>query len=136
MFETKASLDSGGNGITGCSILTGGKMAFINYNPVYLLILYVDGSKEHTISLPKGHALGVACVDQNTVAVTSHSAMFIQLVDLNTGKTVKCINTNTICCGITSTNRMLVFCAIGEGLRKVDLKGENIVEIVAFAADF
>jgi hypothetical protein len=30
---------------------------------------------------------------------------------------------------------MLVFCAVGKGLRKVDLKDENIVEIVAFAAD-
>jgi DNA-binding beta-propeller fold protein YncE len=30
---------------------------------------------------------------------------------------------------------MLVFCAFGKGLRKVDLKDENIVEIVAFAAD-
>jgi hypothetical protein len=30
---------------------------------------------------------------------------------------------------------MLVFSAIGKGLRKVDLKDENIVEIVAFAAD-
>jgi hypothetical protein len=46
------------------------------------------------------------------------------------------INTNTTCSGITSTNGMLVFCAIGKGLRKVDLKDENIVEIVAFAADF
>ena len=30
---------------------------------------------------------------------------------------------------------MLVFCAIGKGLGKVNLKDENIVEIVAFAAD-
>ena len=30
---------------------------------------------------------------------------------------------------------MLVFCAIGKGLTKVDLKDENIVEIVAFATD-
>jgi hypothetical protein len=49
---------------------------------------------------------------------------------------VKTINTNTTCSGITSTNGMLVFCAIGKGLRKVDLKDENIVEIVAFDAKF
>ena len=135
-LKLKHQLTTGGNDITGCSILTGGKMAFINFHPVYLLILNVDGSKERKISLRSVNALGFACVDQNTAAVTSPSEKFIQLVDLNTGKTVKCINTNTTCSGITSANGMLVFSAIGKGLRKVDLKDENIVEIVAFAADF
>jgi hypothetical protein len=45
-------LTTGGNDITGCSILTGGKMVFINFHPVYLLILNVDGSKERNLSLP------------------------------------------------------------------------------------
>ena len=134
-LKLKLQLTTGGNDITSCSILTGGKMAFINFNPVYLLILNVDGSKERKISLRSVNALGFACVDQNTAAVTSPSEKFIQLVDLKTGKTVKCINTNTTCSGITSANGMLVFSAIGKGLRKVDLKDENIVEIVAFAAD-
>jgi DNA-binding beta-propeller fold protein YncE len=134
-LKLKLQLTTGGNDITSCSILTGGKMAFINFNPVYLLILNVDGSKERKISLRSVNALGFACVDQNTAAVTSPSEKFIQLVDLKTGKTVKCINTNTTCSGITSANGMLVFSAIGKGLRKVDLKDENIVEIVACAAD-
>jgi sugar lactone lactonase YvrE len=58
----------------------------------------------------------------------------IVFINLNTGKTVKFINTITTCSGITSTNGMLVFIAIGKGLRKVDFKDENIVEIVAFDA--
>ena len=134
-LKLKHQLTTGGNDITGCSILTGGKMAFINFHPVYLLILNVDGSKERNLSLPIWNALDVACIDQNTAAIASPTGKFIQLVDLNTGKTVKCINTNTTCSSITSTNGMLVFCAFGKGLRKVDLKDENIVEIVAFAAD-
>jgi sugar lactone lactonase YvrE len=129
-------LTTGGTDITGCSILTGGKMAFINYCPSFLLILNVDGSQECKVSLQIMNALDVACIDQNTAAVTSPFGKFIHLVDLNTGQTVNSINTNTACGGITSTNGMLVFCAIGKGLRKVDLKDENIVEIVAFAADF
>jgi hypothetical protein len=31
---------------------------------------------------------------------------------------------------------MLVFCSIGQGLKKVDLKDESIVEIVNFSADY
>jgi hypothetical protein len=50
-LKLKHQLTTGGNDITGCSILTGGKMAFINFHPVYLLILNVDGSKERKISL-------------------------------------------------------------------------------------
>ena len=111
-------------------------MAFINYHPAFLLILNVDGSQERKVSLLTRNALDIACIDQNTAAVTSPSDKFIQLVDLNTGKTVKYINTNTTCCGITSTNGMLVFSVLGKGLRKVDLKDENIVEIVAFDANF
>jgi hypothetical protein len=50
------------------------------------------------------HAMDVACIDQNTAAVTSPVDEFIQLVDVNTGETVKCIKTDAICSGITSTN--------------------------------
>ena len=82
-----------------------------------------------------GGALGVACIDQNTVAVTSVSDKFIQLVYLNIGRPVKFISTNTACSGITLTNGMLVFCSIGKGLRKVYLKDESIVEIVDFDAN-
>jgi hypothetical protein len=42
-LKLKHQLTTGGNDITGCSILTGGKMVFINFHPVYLLILNVDG---------------------------------------------------------------------------------------------
>ena len=45
--------------------------------------------------------MDVACIDQNTAAVASPVDKCIQLVDVNTGKTVKFINTNTICSGIT-----------------------------------
>jgi len=135
-LRLKHHLTTGGNQITGCSILTGGKMAFINYYPVYLLILNADGSTERKISLIIKYGMDVACIDQNTAAVTSPVNNFIELVDLRTGKTVKCINTNTISSGITSTNGMLVFSAIGKGLRKVDLKDESIVEIVDSSADF
>jgi DNA-binding beta-propeller fold protein YncE len=128
------NLTTGGNQITGCSILTGGKMAFINYDPAYLLILNANGSKNCKIPLPITFGMDVTCIDQNTAVVTSPVDKFIQLVDINTGKTVKRINTNTTCSGITSINGMLVFCSIGEGLRKVDLKDERIVEIVNFRA--
>jgi hypothetical protein len=135
-LKLKHQFTTGCNDITGCFILTGGKMAFINYDPAFLQILNVDGSKERNLSLPIWDALDVACIDQNTAAVTSPSDKLITLVDLNNGKTVKSINTNTTCCGITSTNGMLVFSVFGKGLIKVDLKDGNIVEIVAFAADF
>jgi hypothetical protein len=65
-LKLKHQLTTGGNDITGCSILTGGKMVFINFHPVYLLILNVDGSNERNLSLPIWNALDVACIDQNT----------------------------------------------------------------------
>jgi hypothetical protein len=135
-LKLKNQLTTGCNDIAGCSFLTGGKRVFINFCPAFLLILNVDGSQERKVSLLTRNALDVACIDQNTAAVTSPSDQLIQLVDLNTGKTVKSINTNTTCCGITSTNGMLVFSVLGKGLSKVDLKDENIVEIVAFDANF
>ena len=135
-LKLKQNLTSGNNQITGCSILTGGKMIFIYYYPVYLLILNADGSTDRKIPVQISHGMDVACIDQNTAAVTSLVDNFIQVVDINTGKTVKRINTNTACSGITSINGTLVFSAIGKGLRKVDLKDERIVEIVDFAAGY
>jgi hypothetical protein len=135
-LKLKHQLTTGGNDITGCTILNGGKTTFINYNPAVLIILNVDGSLELSIPLPIRNIFCVACIDQNTAALTSYSEKLIYLVDLSSGEALKSINTNTTCSGITSTNGMLVFCAIGKGLRKVDLKDENIVEIVAFAADY
>jgi hypothetical protein len=84
-------LTSGGNQITGCSILTGGKMIFIYYYPVYLLILNADGSTDRKIPLHISYGMDVACIDQNTAAVTSPVDKYITLVDLNTEETVKCI---------------------------------------------
>jgi hypothetical protein len=135
-LKLRHQLTTGGNDITSCSILTGGQMAFIDFNPAFLLVLNVDGSQDRKVSLLIRNALDVACIDQTTAAIGSFFDKFIYLVDLNTGQTVKSINTNTTCCGITSTNGMLVFSVFGKGLIKVDLKDENIVEIVAFAADF
>jgi hypothetical protein len=137
-LKLKHQLTTGGNNITGCSILTGGKMVFINYSPVYLLILNADGSTDRNIPLQITYGMDVACIDQKTAAVTSPVDKFIQLVDVNTGITVKriLVNTNIGLSGITSTNGMLVFSAIGQGLRKVNLKDERIVEIVDFDADF
>jgi hypothetical protein len=51
--------------------------------------LSIDGSKERKVVLLTRNVLDVACIDQNTLAVTSDSHTFITLVDLNTGKTVK-----------------------------------------------
>jgi ferritin len=45
-LQLKHQLTTGGIDITSCSILTGGKMAFIDYNPAFLLMLNVDGSQE------------------------------------------------------------------------------------------
>jgi hypothetical protein len=87
-------------------------MAFIYYDQAFLQILKVDESHNHIFYLPISSALDVAFIDQNTAAVTSSTEKFITLVDLNTGETVKLINTNTTCSGITSINGMLVFCAI------------------------
>jgi hypothetical protein len=135
-LKLKNQLTTGCNDIAGCSFLTGGKRVFINFCPAFLLILNVDESQERKVSILTRNALDVACIDQNTAAVTSPYDKYITLVDLNTGETVKSINTNTKCSGITSTNGMLVFSAIGKGLRKVDLKDEHIVDIVDFDANF
>ena len=43
-LKLKHNVTTVGNQITGCSILTGVKMIFIKYDPVYLLILNADGS--------------------------------------------------------------------------------------------
>jgi hypothetical protein len=64
-------------------------MVFINFHPAFLLILNVDGSQERKVSPLTWHAVDVACIDQNTAAVTSYSKKLIHLVDLNTGKIVK-----------------------------------------------
>jgi hypothetical protein len=45
-LKLKHQLATGGNDIAGCSILTGGKMAFINFYPAFLLVL-----NQHTTSL-------------------------------------------------------------------------------------
>ena len=68
-LKPKHNLTTVGNQITGCSILTGGKMVFINYDPFYLLILNADGSTDRKIPLQLSYEMNVACIDQNTAAV-------------------------------------------------------------------
>ena len=44
-LKLRHQLTTGGNDITSCSILTGGQIAFIDYNPAFLLVLNVDDHK-------------------------------------------------------------------------------------------
>lgn len=114
--------------VTGCAILPDGRMAFTEYEGMRLLILKEDGNLDFEIPLKGSNTFDVTVVDVATVAVSSGSpvrsyAPCIQIIDIESRKHTKTIDTTAWSYGIMCADENFVFCGYKPtGIHKIDLK--------------
>ncbi|CAG2200919.1 unnamed protein product [Mytilus edulis] len=76
-------------------------------------------------------AFDVACIDNNTVAVTSGvSSQGINIIDINSKTIIQNIIAKSLCHGITHTNGFLFCCVEKHGIYRINLKDTNVKCIV------
>ncbi|XP_071144830.1 E3 ubiquitin-protein ligase TRIM56-like [Mytilus edulis] len=119
--------------IKGCNILSNNRMVFTDYSYRKVIVFTdTDGKQLFTSSLFQSHAFDVACIDNNTVAVTSGvSSQGINIIDINSKTIIQNILiAKSLCYGITHTNGFLFCCVEKHGIYRINLKDTNVKCIV------
>ena len=131
MLKLKQRIKTGHSNVTGCCILSNGKMVFINSHPGKVIILHKDGSMDYTIDIRSGYSCDVTCIDSNSIAVSVlEGDNQVLIIDLKKRSITKQINTNSTVYGITYNDGSLICCDQIKGLIRIDLKDNSITPVV------
>jgi hypothetical protein len=131
ILKVKQRIKSGLRNVTGCCILSNGKMVFMNYSAGEVNILHRDGSRDFTINIRSGNPCDVTCIDSNTIAVSVVDRdNQIRIIDLNKRSTTKQINTKSTVYGLTHNDGSLICCVFDKGLIRINLKDNSITPVV------
>ncbi|XP_063416239.1 uncharacterized protein LOC134697882 [Mytilus trossulus] len=108
-FEKKIS--SCEAGVTGCTLLPHGKIAFANEMESSIDVVKADGLLDFKIDLKPFAPFDITYISKtNTIAVTSTGSNDIKIVDVKSKKVLKTYNLDSSCTGITYTEERLMLC--------------------------
>jgi predicted nucleic acid-binding Zn-ribbon protein len=117
------------NTITGSIVCPNGKMIFVDFSiNSRLIILNANGTLRKKIRCSLGCPFDVACLDDTTVAVSTYSG--IEIININSTKTERCITTSKPCGGITHHNGVLIWCEQQRGIQMMKLSDDIIITLV------
>ncbi|XP_063406361.1 uncharacterized protein LOC134690325 [Mytilus trossulus] len=110
---------------SGCTIMPTGKHVFVEYWSNRLVIQNKNGLFVCEIPVSRCPA-NVTCINENSVAVTHCQTPFhIEIVNIDSRKIVKRINTSNECYGITHQNGRLIYYETGKGIQTTDMTNES-----------
>jgi len=116
-----------GIGITGCTVCPNGKMIFVDQYNSRLVILNEDGTLDKVKSCSLGSLFDVTCLDDTTVAVSSKC---VEIINIESTKTERCIRTSKPCRGITHHNGVLLWCEYQRGIHMMKLSDDRVTTLV------
>jgi DNA-binding beta-propeller fold protein YncE len=120
----------GNNAITGCIVRPNGKMIFVNYDYISqrLIILNEDGTLDNEITCLPMNSFDVTCLDDTTVAVSTPNGIVI--INIDSTKTERRIETSKPCYGITYHNGVLLWCEHQRGIQMMKLSDGRVTTLV------
>jgi outer membrane protein assembly factor BamB len=116
------------NTSTGCVICPNGKMVLADRNSKKLVILNNDGTLDKQITCSPYDPHDVTLIDDSTVAVSTSND--IRIINIDTKRTERVINTTGMCYGIEYHNGTLLLCEESKGLNKMELSDGRITTLV------
>jgi hypothetical protein len=120
----------GNNTITGCIVSPNGKMIFVNYDHTNqrLIILNEDGTLDKVITCSRGNPFDVTCLNDTTVAVSTYNG--IEIININSTKTERRIQTSKPCFGVTYHNGVLLWYEHQRGIQMMKLSDGRVTTLV------
>jgi hypothetical protein len=103
-------------------------MIFLDYYNNRLVILNEDGTLDKEIPCSLSNPFDVTCLDDTTVAVSTYSG--IEIININSAKTERRIETSKQCCGITHHNGVLLLCELERGIQMKRLSDDRATTLV------
>jgi DNA-binding beta-propeller fold protein YncE len=114
--------------ITGCIVSSNGKMILVDfYYNRRLVILIDDGTLDKEVPCSMGYPFDVTYLDDRTVAVSTDKG--IEMINIDTRKTERRINTSQRCSGITYHNGVLLWCEKHRGIQMMKLYDDRITTL-------
>jgi hypothetical protein len=93
-----------------------------------LVILNDDGTLDKVINCSLSYPFDVTYLDDRTVAVSVHNG--IEIINIDTKKTKRRINTSQCCYAITYHNGVLLWCEYQRGIHTMKLSDDRITILV------
>ena len=115
-------------GIAGCIVCPNGKMIFVDYYNSKLVILNEDSTLDKVITCLPSNSFDVTCLDDTTVVVSTNNG--IEIININSTKTGRCIKTSKPCRGITHHNGVLLWCEPKRGIQMMKLSNDRVTTLV------
>jgi DNA-binding beta-propeller fold protein YncE len=110
--------------IKGCIVSPNGKMILVDcYYNSRLLVLNDNGTLDKVIPCLMSYPFDVTYLDDRTVAVSTGNG--IEIINIDTNKTKRIINTSRRCCGITYHNGVLLWCDEQRGIQMMKLSDDS-----------
>jgi DNA-binding beta-propeller fold protein YncE len=115
--------------IAGCIACPNGKMILVDcYCNGSLVILNDDGTLDKVIPFSMSYPFDVTYLDNRTVAVSTSNG--IEIINIDTKKTERRINTSQWCYGITYHNGVLLWCEGKRGIQMMKLSDDRSTTLV------
>ena len=116
--------------ITGCIVSPNGKVILVDYSYNRRLVILNDDGTLDKVIIPcsLGYPLDVTYLDDRTVAVSISTG--IEIININTKTTERCINTSQWCYGIAYHNGILLWCEVKRGIQMRKLSDDRITTLV------
>jgi DNA-binding beta-propeller fold protein YncE len=114
--------------ITGCIVCPNGKKIFVDFNNSRLVIFNDDGTLDKEINCSRRRFFDVTCLDNTTVAVSTYNG--IEIININSTKTERRIETSRPCYGITHHNGVLLWCEYNRGIQMIKLSDDRVTTLV------
>jgi predicted DNA-binding protein (UPF0278 family) len=114
--------------ITGCIVCPNGKMVVVDHGNKRLITLSEDGTLDKEIFCSPCYPFDVTCLDDTTVAVSRTNG--IEIINIDSAQTERCIKTSNPCSGITHHNGVLLWCEQQRGIQMMQLSDDKITTLV------
>ena len=115
--------------ITGCIVSSSGKVILVDcYFNRRLVIFNDDGTLDKVIPCSMGYLCDVTYLDDRTVAVST--SIGIEIINIDTKTTERCIKTSGQCSGITYNNGVLLWCEEQRGIQMMKLSDDRSTTLV------
>jgi DNA-binding beta-propeller fold protein YncE len=120
----------GNYAITGCIVSPNGKMIFVSYGYTNqrLNIINEDGTLDKVITRSLVRPFDITCLDDTTVAVSTNNG--IEIINIDSIKTERRIQTSKQCRGITYHNGVLLWCELQRGIQMMQLSDDRVTTLV------
>jgi hypothetical protein len=134
-LNLKQTIEIAGTVITGCSLLTDGRMVLTSYIQNIVRFIKKDGTQSFQIGVDKtksGTCDTVYIIDNNSVAVSSggEGNRCITIIDIEKEEVKTTISMDTSIYSMAVRGRTIYYCAGNKGLKMINLSNKSVSDII------